>query len=39
VDVEGGYYEGNLSSSGNFYRVERKAGVWVVTDDKVQWVS
>jgi hypothetical protein len=39
VEVEGGYYEGNLSASGNFYRVERKAGVWVVTDDKMQWVS
>lgn len=37
--VEGGYYEGNLSSSGNTYRVERKNGVWVVTDDKMQWIS
>jgi hypothetical protein len=39
VEVEGGYYEGNLSSSGNFYRVERKAGVWVVTDDKMEWIA
>lgn len=39
VEVEGGYYEANQSSSGNIYRVERKAGVWVVTDDKMQWIS
>ena len=37
--VEGGYYEGNMSSSGNTYRVERKDGVWVVTDDKMEWIS
>jgi hypothetical protein len=37
--VEGGYYEANLSSSGNTYRVERKDGVWVVTEDKMQWIS
>jgi hypothetical protein len=37
--VEGGYYEANMSSSGNTYRVERKGGVWVVTDDKMVWIS
>jgi hypothetical protein len=39
VDVECGYYEGNMSSSGNTYRVERKSGVWVVTDAKMEWIS
>lgn len=39
VEVEGGYYEGNLSASGNLFRVERKAGVWIVTDEKMQWIA
>jgi hypothetical protein len=39
VDVECGYYEGNMSSSGNTYRVERKSGVWVVTDARMEWSS
>jgi hypothetical protein len=39
VDVECGYYEGNLSASGEIYRVERKAGVWVVTEAKMQWIA
>jgi hypothetical protein len=39
VEVECGYYEGNLSASGEIYRVERKAGVWVVTEAKMQWIA
>lgn len=39
VEVEGGYHEGNLSASGNVYRVERIAGVWVVTGDKMEWIA
>lgn len=30
VDVQAGYYEGNLSSSGGSYIVELKDGKWVV---------
>jgi hypothetical protein len=39
VEVEGGYYEGSLSSSGNTYRVERTGGAWVVTGDTMHWIS
>jgi hypothetical protein len=39
VEAECGYYEGNLSASGGIYRVERKAGVWVVTGAKMQWIA
>lgn len=39
MEVEGGYHEGTLSASGNVFRVERKNGVWVVTDDKMQWIA
>ena len=39
MEAEGGYYVGNLSASGNVFRVERIAGVWVVTGDKMEWIA
>jgi hypothetical protein len=39
VLVNGGYYEGNLSASGNVYAVERKDHKWVVTKDQMLWIS
>jgi hypothetical protein len=39
VQVDGGYYEGGLSSSGNVYTVERKEGKWIVTKDQMLWIS
>ena len=39
VDVEGGYFEAGLSSSGNTYRVERIVSDWVVTGETREWIS
>jgi hypothetical protein len=39
VKVEGGYYEGNLSSSGNTYTVKMENGKWAVTNDEMHWIS
>jgi hypothetical protein len=39
AEVYGGYYEGNLSSSGNTYYVVRKDGKWVVDRDEMHWIS
>ncbi|MCL2647983.1 MAG: hypothetical protein FWD61_13380 [Phycisphaerales bacterium] len=39
ADVDGGYYEANLSSSGNTYRVERRDGKWIVTKNTMHWIS
>lgn len=39
VEVEGGYYEGSTSASGNVYRVERRDGTWAVVDDRMNWIS
>jgi hypothetical protein len=39
VEVSGGYYEGDLSSSGNSYFVEKKDGKWVVTGVEMHWLS
>jgi hypothetical protein len=39
VQVDGGYYEGGLSSSGNVYTLERKEGKWIVTKDQMLWIS
>lgn len=39
VHVSGGYYEAELSSSGNIYTVVRKNGQWVVEKDEMQWIS
>ena len=37
--VAGGYYEANLSSSGNSYKVQKQDGRWVVVEDQMQWIS
>lgn len=38
--VEGGYFEGGLSASGNVYTVERQRdGSWRVTKDRMKWIS
>jgi hypothetical protein len=39
VEARGGYYEGNLSASGNLYRIVRKDGKWIVESDKLEWIS
>ncbi|MEO6196425.1 MAG: hypothetical protein ABIS20_25680 [Thermoanaerobaculia bacterium] len=39
VWVSGGYWEGNLSSSGESYRVHRKDGKWVVDGARMQAIS
>lgn len=39
AEVDGGYYEAGLSSSGNTYTVEWKDGRWVVTGDEMHWIS
>lgn len=39
VEVFGGYYEGDLSSSGNIYRVKRKGDRWVVTKDRMIYIA
>ena len=39
VEVEGGYFEGGLSASGNRYTVEKKDGKWTVVKDRMMWIS
>jgi hypothetical protein len=39
VTIEGGYYEGGLSASGNTYTLEKKSGRWTVTKNEMHWVS
>lgn len=39
VWVSGGYWEGNLSSSGESYRVHRKDGKWVVDGARMETIS
>jgi hypothetical protein len=39
VEVEGGYYESGLSASGNTYTVTYRFGKWVVTEDRMNWIS
>ena len=39
VDVQGGYYEAGLSSSGNTYTLKKKNGKWKVTNDQMQYIS
>jgi hypothetical protein len=39
VEVKGGYYEANLSASGNTYTVKKQDGKWKVTNDKMDWIS
>jgi hypothetical protein len=37
--VEGGYFKAGLSSSGNTYTVKKRNGKWIVTADKMHWIS
>ncbi len=39
VEVEGGYYEDGLSSSGSIYRLERRKGKWTVVRETMTWIS
>ena len=39
AEVEGGYYEGNLSSSGNTYRVQKTDSGWKVKGRIMSWIS
>jgi len=39
VEVSGGYYEAELSSSGNTYTVKKENGKWKVTKEKMDWIS
>jgi hypothetical protein len=39
VQVYGGYYEANLSSSGNTYTVKRVDGKWKVVKNEMHWIS
>ena len=39
VEVDGSYYEGNLSSSGNTYRLKRQGTKWKVVSDTMSWIS
>lgn len=39
AEVEGGYYEGNLSASGNVYQVIYEKENWVVKKDTMKWIS
>lgn len=39
AEVSGGYYEGNLSSSGNTYYLIRQDGKWIVERDRMHWIS
>ena len=39
VEIEGGYYEAGLSSSGNTYQLQKKDNNWQVVSDKMNWIS
>ena len=39
VEVSGGYYEAELSSSGNTYTVKKESGKWKVTKNTMSWIS
>ena len=39
VQVSGGYFEAGLSASGNTYHLIKKKGVWVVSTEKMHWIS
>ena len=39
VEVQGGYYEGNMSSSNNTYSVRKQNGKWVVTQDVMNTIA
>ncbi len=37
--VHGGYYEANVSASGNVYSLTCEAGKWKVGDEVMRWIS
>jgi hypothetical protein len=39
AEVRGGYYEGNLSASGNTFRVQKTDSGWKVTGRSMSWIS
>gem|GEM_PF-3393868 len=39
VEIDGGYYEGGLSASGNTYFLKKKTGKWIVERDRMHWIS
>lgn len=39
VKVEGGYYEGSTSASGNIYTLKNEKGKWKVTKAIRDWIS
>ncbi len=39
VDVDGGYFEGGVSASGNTYRVVKRGLRWVVVKNTMLWIS
>ncbi len=39
VEVEGSYFEGGVSASGNTYRVELRGDTWVVTSNNMNWIA
>ena len=39
VEVDGGYYEANLSASGNTYSLEKTDEGWAVVKDEMHWIS
>lgn len=39
VTVEGGYYEGEVSASGNVYTVVCDDNHWTISDDRMRWIS
>jgi hypothetical protein len=39
AEVDGGYFEGGLSASGNSYVVAREGKRWVVKSDRMRWIS
>lgn len=38
VDVDGGYYEGNMSAAGYRLRIERRQFGWEVMKDRMLWI-
>jgi hypothetical protein len=39
AQVEGGYYEGGLSASGNTYYLRKTDGKWIVEKDIMHWIA
>lgn len=39
MQVDGGYYEAPLSSSGNSFRLKKVDGKWLVVQERMKWIS